>query len=97
MFKSVKNRIKEVRNKIKFSLCQVPTDELKKIEHMLWLLKTQPHSDKNWFKVYLEITKLEVMYLEVLSLWLKSLTEQQTPQDKERVRVYLTALLNRIR
>ncbi len=91
MLKSVKSRIRDIKS----SICQVPTDELKKIEHMLWLLKTQPHSDKNWCKVYLEITKLEVMYLEVLSLWLKSLTKQQTPQDKslteqERVRVNLT-------
>jgi hypothetical protein len=88
MVKSVKNRIRDLRNKIKSSPYQVPTNELKKIEHMIWLLKTQPHSDKDWVKVYLEITKLEVMYLEVLSLWLKSLTEQQTPQDKERGRAY---------
>ncbi len=57
--------------------------DLRKIELMLFHLKTQPRpaSDSKWVKEYLELRKLEVMYLRKLFMFLQSIRPQE-PQDK---------------
>jgi hypothetical protein len=81
--KTIKHRIRKLKSKLRQKA--TPIDELEKIDYMLWRVKTQPYP-KDWFKTYLEIIKLEAMFLEVLSLWLK----QQTLQDKEKIKVIMT-------
>jgi len=57
--------------------------DLRKIELMLFHLKTQPRpaSDSKWVKEYLELKKLEVEYLRKLFMFLQSIRPQE-PQDK---------------
>jgi hypothetical protein len=86
--KTIKHRIRKLKSKLRQKA--TPIDELEKIDYMLWRVKTQPYP-KDWFKVYLEIVKLEVMFLEVLSLWLKLSDKQQAKQDKREVKITNTA------
>jgi hypothetical protein len=63
--------------------------DLRKIELMLFHLKTQPRpaSDSKWVKEYLELKQLEVMYLRKLFMFLQSIRPQE--QDKVRVQVVM--------
>lgn len=68
--------------------------DLRKIELMLFWLKTQPRpaSDSKWVKEYLELKQLEVEYLRKLFMFLQSIRPQepQEQQDKvERVKVVM--------
>ncbi len=72
--------------------------DFRKIELMLFHLKTQPRpaSDSKWVKEYLELKQLEVMYLRKLFMFLQSLQEPQDktvgvkPEDKvERVKIVM--------
>jgi hypothetical protein len=66
--------------------------DFKKIELMLFHLKSQPRpaSNSKWVKEYLEIKQLEVMYLKRLFEFLQSINPPQEPQDKvERVKVVM--------
>jgi len=69
--------------------------DLKKIELMLFHLKTQPRpaSDSKWVKEYLELKKLEVEYLRKLFMFLQSIQPQDKtvkPEDKVgRVKVVM--------
>jgi len=61
--------------------------DLKKIELMLFHLKTQPRpaSDSKWVKEYLELKQLEVEYLRKLFMFLQSIQPQDKtvkPEDK---------------
>jgi hypothetical protein len=80
LIKSVKRNLKHASNLTDF----------KKIELMIFHLKTQPRpaSDSKWVKEYLELKQLEVMYLRKLFMFLQSI--RQEPQDKvERVKVVM--------
>jgi hypothetical protein len=70
--------IKKVKTVIKHASS---ITDFKKIELMLFHLKTQPRpaSDNKWVKEYLELKQLEVMYLRKLFMFLQSI---QPPQDK---------------
>jgi hypothetical protein len=72
--------IKQVRTAIKHASS---ITDFKKIELMLFHLKTQPRpaSDSKWVKEYLELKQLEVMYLRKLFMFLQSIRPQE-PQDK---------------
>jgi len=69
--------------------------DLKKIELMLFHLKTQPRPacDSKWVKEYLELKQLEVEYLRKLFMFLQSLQPQDKtvkPEDKVgRVKVVM--------
>ncbi|MFZ8858951.1 MAG: hypothetical protein ACO2PP_00360 [Thermocrinis sp.] len=60
--------------------------DFRKIELMLFLLKTQPRpaSDSKWVKEYLELKQLEVMYLEKVFKFLQSIRPQE-PQEQDKV------------
>jgi hypothetical protein len=80
-FKQVKKAIKHASS----------ITDLRKIELMLFHLKTQPRpaSANKWVKEYLELKQLEVMYLKKVFMLLQSINPPQEPQDKERVRVVM--------
>ncbi len=63
--------------------------DFRKIELMLFHLKTQPRpaSDSKWVKEYLELKQLEVMYLRKLFMFLQSIRPQepQEPQEQDKV------------
>lgn len=70
--------------------------DFRKIELMLFYLKTQPRpaSDSKWVKEYLELKQLEVMYLRKLFMFLQSIRQDKTvgvkPEDKVgRVKVVM--------
>jgi len=77
---NIEKWIKQVKTAIKHA--QSITD-FRKIELMLFHLKTQPRpaSDSKWVKEYLELKQLEVMYLRKLFMFLQSIRPQE-PQDK---------------
>jgi len=58
--------------------------DFRKIELMLFYLKTQPRpaSDSKWVREYLELKQLEVEYLRKLFMFLQSIRPQE-PQDKK--------------
>jgi len=72
--------IKQVKTAIKHASS---ITDFRKIELMLFHLKTQPRpaSDSKWVKEYLELKQLEVMYLRKLLMFLQSIQPQE-PQDK---------------
>jgi hypothetical protein len=82
----------QVKRKIKHASS---ITDLRKIELMLFHLKTQPRpaSDSKWVKEYLELKQLEVMYLKKVFEFLQSINPPQEPQDKvgkvERVKVVM--------
>jgi hypothetical protein len=71
-------------------------NDFRKIELMLFHLKTQPRpaSDSKWVKEYLELKQLEVEYLRKLFMFLQSIRQDKTvgvkPEDKVgRVKVVM--------
>jgi hypothetical protein len=79
----------QVKRKIKHASS---ITDLKKIELMLFHLKTQPRpaSDSKWVKEYLELKQLEVMYLKKVFEFLQSINPPQDKVDKvERVKVVM--------
>ncbi len=75
-------RVKQVKTAIKHASS---ITDFRKIELMLFHLKTQPRpaSDSKWVKEYLELKQLEVMYLRKLFMFLQSIRQEpQEPQDK---------------
>jgi hypothetical protein len=77
----------ELKKFVKRKLKQASSiTDFKKIELMLFLLKTQPRpaSDSKWVKEYLELKQLEVMYLEKVFKFLQSIRPQE-PQEQDKV------------
>jgi hypothetical protein len=74
---NIEKWVKQVKTAIKHASS---ITDFKKIELMLFHLKTQPRpaSDSKWVKEYLELKQLEVMYLRKLFMFLQSIR----PQDK---------------
>jgi hypothetical protein len=82
-FSQEKNKtslVKLIRRKLKHASS---ITDFRKIELMLFHLKTQPRpaSDSKWVKEYLELKQLEVEYLRKLFMFLQSIRPQE-PQDK---------------
>jgi len=77
--------VKLIRRKLKHASS---ITDFRKIELMLFHLKTQPRpaSDSKWVKEYLELKQLEVMYLRKLFMFLQSIRPQE-PQEQDKVRV----------
>jgi hypothetical protein len=77
--------ISELKRKLKHASS---ITDFRKIELMLFHLKTQPRpaSDSKWVKEYLELKQLEVMYLRKLFMFLQSIRPQE-PQEQDKVRV----------
>jgi len=75
--------IKTIKRKLKHASS---ITDFKKIELMLFLLKTQPRpaSDSKWVKEYLELKQLEVEYLEKVFKFLQSIRPQE-PQEQDKV------------
>jgi hypothetical protein len=84
--------IKKVKTAIKHASS---ITDFRKIELMLFHLKTQPRpaSDNKWVKKYLELKQLEVEYLRKLFMFLQSIQPQDKtvkPEDKVgRVKVVM--------
>jgi len=80
--------VKQVRTAIKHASS---ITDFKKIELMLFHLKTQPRpaSDSKWVKEYLELKQLEVMYLRKLFMFLQSIQQSTQTQDKVGVQVVM--------
>jgi hypothetical protein len=85
--------VKLIRRKLKHASS---ITDFRKIELMLFHLKTQPRpaSDSKWVREYLELKQLEVMYLRKLFMFLQSIRPQDEtvgvrPEDKVRVQVVM--------
>lgn len=81
--------VKLIRRKLKHASS---ITDFRKIELMLFHLKTQPRpaSDSKWVREYLELKQLEVMYLRKLFMFLQSTQQSTQTQDKVgRVKVVM--------